>query len=67
MPLFFVIKQLNRGIQCFSACSVFKNICADLLVSDKARLVPTAIKGTSMMAKQKRAPLAGALMPPLCD
>ena len=41
MPLFFVIKQLNRGIQCFRRVPCLRNICADLLASDKARLVPT--------------------------
>jgi hypothetical protein len=66
MPLFFVIKQLNRGVQCFRRVPCLRNICADLLGSDKARFgqgtpCPYGNKGNINDGGTKKGTLAGAL------
>ena len=55
-----VVFSVFRRVPCLKT---FVRICLFWTrhASDKARLVPTAIKGTSTMVEQKKAPLAGAL------
>jgi hypothetical protein len=49
----FSVFGVFRALKTFVRIGLFRTRHA----SDKARLVPTAIKGTSTMTEQKRAPL----------